>query len=48
MELSVYMQSFSAVNGTVSFILEAKNMQAAPSSCSRVFLVCSTDRNLSK
>lgn len=48
MELSVYMHNFSAVSGTVSFILEAKNIQVAPSSCNLVFLVGSTDKNLSR
>ncbi len=47
-ELSVYMHNFSAVSGTVSFILEAKNIQVAPNSCNLVFLVGSTDKNLSR
>lgn len=33
MELSVYMQSFSADRGLQSFNLEAKNMHTAPRSC---------------
>lgn len=47
-ELSVQIQSFSAVKGTVSFILDARNIHVAPNSCSLVFLVVSTDKNLSK
>lgn len=42
------MHSFSAVRGIVSFILEATNMQVAPSNCKRLFLRGSNDKNLSK
>ena len=47
-ELSVYITSFSAEIGFVSFNLEAINMQAAPRSCSLVLGVSQTDKNLSK
>ena len=33
MELSAYMQSFSADSGRLSFNLEARNMHTAPRSC---------------
>lgn len=48
MELSVYMHSFSAVRGIVSFSLEARNMHTAPSSCRWHFRVGTTAKNLSK
>lgn len=47
-ELSVYITSFSAEIGFVSFNFEATNMQAAPRSCSLVLGVSHTDKNLSK
>ena len=47
-ELSVYITSFSAEIGFVSFNLEAINMHAAPKSCSLVLGVSQTDKNLSK
>lgn len=42
------MHSFSAVRGIVSFILEATNMQVAPSSCRRLFFTGSSDRKRSR
>lgn len=48
MELSVYITSFSAEIGFVSFNFDATNMQAAPSSCNLVLGVSHTDKNLSK
>lgn len=46
-DLSVYMTSFSAVKGLVSFNLDAKNMHTAPNSWSLVLGMSTTERNRS-
>lgn len=48
MELSVYMTNCSPLIGVVSFNLEARNMQAAPSSCNRLRFISFIHKNLSK
>ena len=47
-EWSVYITSFSAEMGQVSFNFDATNIHAAPKSWSLDFEISHTDRNLSK